>query len=1175
MSKNKKTNKKYMKKTHHEHILDLPDTYAGSIESSTTDMYIYDETEKIMKQKTIEYIPALYKIFDEIIVNAADHAVRLNLDKKAENKVSTIKINIDQENNEISVYNNGDGIDIEYDEDNKMYNPQLIFGELLTSENYDNSNEEKKDKIVGGKNGYGAKLTNIYSKSFIVETVDAYRQKKYVQKFSDNMYTVEKPKITTYKPSPYTKITFQPDLKYFKLSKLTDDIVDMMKKRVYDMTACTHPTVSVYLNDKKINVKDFEKYVDLYIGGKTDKVRFYEKIDDRWEIVVTESPDHKFEHISFVNSICTFKGGKHVETVSTKISNKLSKYLSEKGVKRKKYTVKPAYVKDNLMIFIKSTIVNPSFDSQTKEYLTTQSKKFGSVYDPTDKFIEKIAKSTIVDKIIEFCNFKDKTSVAKIGGGKKSYLRGIPKLEDAENAGGSKSALCTLILTEGDSAKTFAMSGRAIVGSENYGVFPLKGKLLNVRDAKIDQLSKNQEIKHLQEIIGLKQFEDKDGITRKVYKDINELRYGKILILTDADVDGTHIKGLLINFIYYFWPELIELAGENFVQYMITPIVKVNKNKKSKSFYTLTDYNNWKEQTEDSSKWKIKYYKGLGTSTPEEAKEYFAEIENNIKKYYSNGEESREAIDLAFNKKKADERKEWLKSYDENNIIDNSKEDVLVTEFVNKDLIHFSQYDNHRSIPSVIDGFKPSQRKVIYASLSKFKTNTIDELKVSQLAGFVSEHSAYHHGETSLCLTIVGLAQDYVSSNNINLLRPEGQFGSRLQGGKDSASPRYIFTGISQQLISIINKDDNDLLEFLEDDGLKIEPRFYVPIIPMILVNGTKGIGTGFSTEIPCFNPIEIINNVKRMIDGEEPEEMKPWYKGFTGQIEKIDDKKYMTFGKYEIENKNTMKITELPIGKWTEDYIKDLEEKFVWDSSKDHKSKNLITTYINRSCDKNVDILLKLPEKIMNKFIENEEKLLETFNLTSTISMTNMHLHSHDGSIKLYNNEIEILKEYYDVRFDLYVKRKEHLLNKYKDDLDKISSKFRFIKGFIDGEIVLVNKEEEEVYEKLEEMKFKKRESNNSKTDNYDYLLDMKIRTLTKKRMEELQKEKDEKTKIVKQIESTSPGQMWKNDLDDLLKKYETDLKAYLQRKQNSSVSKSAKSTKTKSTKSKSTKKV
>lgn len=1147
----KKTNKKYMKKTHHEHILDLPDTYAGSIENSKTEMYIYDEEEKIMKLKTIEYIPALYKIFDEIIVNAADHAVRLNSDEKAENKVTTIKINIDQENNEISVYNNGDGIDIEYDEDNKMYNPQLIFGELLTSENYDNN----KEKIVGGKNGYGAKLTNIYSKSFIIETVDAYRQKKYIQKFSENMYTVEKPKITSNKSMPYTKITFQPDLKYFKLSKLTNDIVDMMKKRVYDMTACTYSTISVYLNEKKINIKDFEKYVDLYIGSKTDKVRYYEKIDDRWEIVLTESIDHKFEHISFVNSICTFKGGKHVDTVSTKISNKLSKYMSEKGIKKKKYTVKPSYIKDNIMIFIKSTIVNPSFDSQTKEYLTTQSKNFGSIYEPSDKFIEKIAKSTIVDKIIEFCNFKDKTSVIKISGSKKQYLRGIPKLEDAEYAGTAKSSKCTLILTEGDSAKTFAMSGRAIIGSEYYGVFPLKGKPLNVRDVEMEQISKNKEIKYLQEIIGLKQFEDKQCKNRKIYKNVNELRYGKILILTDADVDGTHIKGLLLNFIYYFWPELIEDLSENFVQYMITPIVKVTKNKISKSFYTLTDYNKWKSNEEDISKWKIKYYKGLGTSTPEQAKEYFNDIEKNIKNYYSNGEESRKAIDMAFNKKYANKRKEWLKSYDENNIIDNNIENILVTEYVNKDLIHFSQYDNHRSIPHVIDGFKPSQRKVIYASLSKFKTNVSDELKVSQLAGYVAEYSAYHHGEISLCQTIVGLAHDYVGSNNINLLRPEGQFGSRFQGGKDLASPRYIFTGITQQLISIINKDDNELLHNLYDDGLKIEPKYYVPIIPMILVNGTKGIGTGFSTDIPCYNPIEIINNIKNMIDGKEPEDMKPWYKGFTGRIEKIEDNKYMTFGKYVIENKNTINITELPIGKWTEDYIKNLEDKFVWDSNKDTKSKNLITTYINRSCDKNVDIILKLPEKILNKFIENDEKLLETFNLTSTISINNMHLHSSNGHIKKYKNVIEILKEYYDIRFDLYISRKKYLLSKYNDELDKISSKIRFIKGFIEGEIILVNKEEEEVCNKLEEMKFKKRESNNSKKNNYDFLLDMKIRTLTKKRMDELLKEKDEKTKIINVIDSTSPGQMWKNDLDDLLKKYEVDLKAYLLRKQYSSI--------------------
>lgn len=315
----------------------------------------------------------------------------------------------------------------------------------------------------------------------------------------------------------------------------------------------------------------------------------------------------------------------------------------------------------------------------------------------------------------------------------------------------------------------------------------------------------------------------------------------------------------------------------------------------------------------------VKYYKGLGTSTSKEAKEYFSDMKRHrILFGYSNMRDDL-AIQLAFSKKFVDERKDWLTRYmqdrkvrrvnhqDENYLYQKDTKKITFSDFVNKELVLFSNLDNERSIPCVVDGFKPGQRKVLY---SCFKRNLVKELKVAQLAGSVAELSAYHHGEASLMSTIINLAQNYVGSNNINLLLPIGQFGTRLHGGKDAASPRYIFTALSPLTRLLFNAKDDPLFNYLNDDGLKVEPEWYCPIIPTVLVNGAEGIGTGWSTKIPNYNPREIIQNLKRMIKGQDPLPMEPFYKNFRGKIEQLDDVRVLINGKIAVIEDNTIEIT-------------------------------------------------------------------------------------------------------------------------------------------------------------------------------------------------------------------------------------------------------------------------
>lgn len=898
----------YQKKTQLEHILLRPDTYVGSVEHQFQEMFVFNEKSEEVVHRKIDYVPALYKIFDEILVNAADNLKR---DPKG---MDTIDITIDKSEGFISVMNNGKGIPVQIHKEHNCYVPELIFGHLLTSDNY-NDNEKK---VTGGRNGYGAKLTNVFSKKFTIETADKSAKKKFSQTFENNMSTKHKPKITDYSGQEYTRVTFWPDFAKFGMKGLDDDIAGLMMKRAYDVAGSTDKKCKVLLNGKQLSIKSFQDYVHLYV--KEDSTVIYENCGERWEVAVGLT-DGTFQQVSFVNSINTIKGGTHVVHVTEQIVEAILKVVKSKN--RGGMEIKPAHVKNHLFVFINCLIENPAFDSQTKETLTTKAAKFGSSCELSEKFLKQVMKSGVVEMILDWAKAKQKVDLGRQMRGQKNVMRvsGIPKLEDANEAGGKNSQDCTLILTEGDSAKAMAVAGISVVGRDRYGVFPLRGKVLNVRDANYKQVSGNQEIMNLLKIMGLD--------SRREYADTRGLRYGSIMLMTDQDYDGSHIKGLLINLVQCWWPGLFKTDG--FLKEFVTPIVKVwkegkgaNERKEEKCFFTMNEYEKWKNRTNNGKGWKTKYYKGLGTSTANEAKQYFKDIENHEIAFKWLGQDDEEAIDLAFKKTRADDRKEWINSYEEGTHVDHTQNAIPYYDFVHKELVQFAKYDVSRSVPSVVDGFKPSQRKVLFCA---FKKKLKHDIKVAQFVGYISEQSAYHHGETSLAYTIVNLAQNFVGSNNINLLFPSGQFGTRLQGGKDHAAPRYIYTRLSAVTRLIFHPDDDNVLQFLEDEGQSIEPTWYCPIIPTVLVNGADGIGVGWSTTIPNYNPRDLIRNIRRMLHGKVMEEMSPWYKGFTGSIGLSETMgKFEVMGRIQKTSDTTLEISELPLKTWTQAYKEFLE---------------------------------------------------------------------------------------------------------------------------------------------------------------------------------------------------------------------------------------------------------
>lgn len=1208
-----KLENEYQKKEHVEHIYDIPDTYTGSIEMTEQMLYVMQSESSVMEKESILFVPGLFKIFDEILVNAVDH-------KQRDPNLKNIKINFGKGMSEITVWNDGKGIDVERHPIYNEYIVEMLFSQLLTSTNYD----KEQKKTTGGKNGYGAKLTNIFSKKFVVETVDAVRKKKYTQVFENNMKIKHEPVITKSLNKPYTSVTFLPDYEKFECAHgITDGIFKLFEKRVYDISGSISEDVNVYLNGEKLKVKGFEKYVQLYIQSHT---KYTDTSQERWKVGVCLSNEEEgFSQVSFVNGIWTMKGGKHVDHVCGLLIDRLKDLLSKNG-KTKNRNIKNSVIRDSIFLFVNCIIENPSFTSQTKEELSSKVSQFGSSWVVCDKLVERFFKGGFLDRMMEHCTEKEEKNMKKTDGNKKSQIR-VPKLEDANFAGTKRSMECTLILTEGDSAKTSALSGLSVHGPsfrDRFGIFPLKGKFLNVRDASVAQILNNEEVKNLKKILGLQQgkeytkdnikelrygsvslmtdqdsvawdtpillsleneretnqsiyvsevcnlFETKDSFTlengkeicilrqdlyawtnvgwskvlkiirhkvsKKMYRVItprgivdvtedhsllnadgekispklllskikegaqqdtkllysfpfensfredkdedgqvgptviykkskydaqmvflletikgnqvtidydenkavyilrlnSDIEYeAKILELKNVteqnkgdkdlesdngldneqdqyvydletenhqfqagigemivhNTDGSHIKGLILNFFHHFFPSLLKVDG--FLKSYITPIVRGFKGKESKNFYTISDYEKFKK-TPESQGFSFKYYKGLGTSTSSEMQQYFKKL-SDITINYEYTESTDAHINMAFRKSMSQERKDWLKIYDSNdtivysskkgtenmvmnefeNGVENEGRIVTIEDFVHKELKHFSNYDNIRSIPNIMDGLKPSQRKVMYGSFCKFgnsggHTNTA--IKVAQLSGYISEKTCYHHGEASLEQTIIGLAQKFVGKNNINWLEPVGMFGTRLMGGKDHASARYIFTRIQELTFKTFRAEDNILLEYQDDDGDIIEPVNYYPIIPVVLLNGCEGIGTGYSTTIPAYCPLKIVEACRYLASGEKTlsentekmfYEWTPWYDGFKGIIEKkATQKQSIQTGNDEslppggdgtntfinnhqgsdhfvsegvfcfLENENKVVVSELPVGVWTENYKEFLEEQ-------------------------------------------------------------------------------------------------------------------------------------------------------------------------------------------------------------------------------------------------------
>lgn len=1206
--KTKTIEERFQKKSQREHVLIRPDMYIGSISSESGKMWVYEKELNLIVKKMITYVPGFYKIIDELIVNAHDHFVRGE-------KCTWIKMYFNQKDGSITIWNNGNGIPVEFHKDENMYVPELIFGHFLAGESFD----DKEDKITGGRNGVGAKATSTYSVKFIVETVDAKSKKKYIQEWKNNMSERGEPIITDMKKGeePYTKITCYPDYARFGMTHLDDDHMALLTKRAYDISGCIGEKVKVYLNDELIKENKFTDYIKLHYKEEPELI--YETIGDRWKVGVVYEQDVGNQQVSFVNGVWTYQGGNHVKYIEDQIYEKLIATIKKKH----KVTAKNSQIREHLTFFIDSVINNPAFTSQTKGELGTKSSQFGSTCKISDAFIKKIEKTGIVDVVGAYANFKEEAKLKSSDGSRRGSVRDIPKLDDADWAGTVKGKYCRLILTEGDSAKAFALAGLKKIGGQQFGVFPMKGKPLNFRKATYKQIKKNKEFEYIKRILGLKQ--------DKIYDDLKDLRYGGIIILTDQDVDGSHIKGLIVNMLQCYWPELLKIDG--FIQTIATPIIKAflktdKKKKNGLSFYTITDYEKWVREVldGDTTKYIIKYYKGLGTSDDKEAREIFSDFEKRIVSFIwetaqdgnveivenimnnedkenseegddqneqddDDGDNTKEnkakklskaervenkkeklkrinrsladpaifkspsfnSITLMFEDGRENDRKEILKTYDRNLTLEYDNQYVTYSDFIRKDMIHFSHEDNIRSIPALMDGMKPSQRKILYAA---FRKNQTSEIKVAQLAAYVSEHTAYKHGEVSLQEAIIGMAQIYPGSNNICVLHPSGNHGHRNMGGKDHASPRYIFTNIEPLTFNIFRKEDEVILKYIVDEGDVVEPEFYYPVTVMALVNGSTGVGTGYSSNILQYDPKAINKNLFRRMDGKQMVDMIPYYNGFTGTIDKIKDNEYMVMGKFELveDNHNAIRITEIPIKRkqhcWIQDYYNYL--KTLESDGKDNK----IIAKVNKNAGGNdeVDILVEFKAGEFQKlYKKGDDAIIKFFKLATTMTSSNLHMYDANNNIIKYSDPLEIMEEFFEVRLKMYELRRSIHLKVLLNELEILKFKVKFIEDHRAKKIIIQDEADEVIDANLKARGYPMlatRYDAPEEDKSYSYLTNMRLWSLSLNRINELNKEYATKKAEYDDYISIDALNLWRRELVEFDKAYDkwvVDMKEYL----------------------------
>jgi DNA topoisomerase-2 len=1161
----KRTAAGYSKLTQEQHIYKRGEVYIGTCRPVLSNQWFFNVDTRKMVYGSTDFTPACVHIFNEILANAMD-----NVTDSRVAGVDPGKIDIQMTNKSVSITNYGLPIPVEMHPEYNEWAPKIIFGYPNTSSHYV---DDRGTSI--GVNGLGAKATNIFSLKFIIVIYDGVRNKRYQQEWTDNMTNVSEASITDYEGTQSsTQIIYNTDFERFGLKVpdgneggYTPDAISLFAKIA--VNASLTSKVPVMFNGHLFEYANITDYAKLFVENITDKnsmVHYeYSRKKDKTlptvELLVIDAPGESFS-ITFANHSNTTEGGIHLDNTIKSISESTIKLINDKVIKRlvkqnkgkeldakekRNNLLKPGDVSRQITVFLNVQLENARLEPQVKTKLTGPDLKINL----TSANMKTIQSWSLMDRLETILSSKQDSLMSKSDGKTKGRI-GVCSGDDANFASGSRRNECILCLTEGKSGAGYANKLVDIYpgGRDIVGVLPLRGKGLNVRNpSNRFKIDKNKEIIELKKMLGLVEKTD-----YSIDANFKKLRYGGVMIMADADVDGLHIIGLILNYFDYFFQSLLK---RGYIMFYRTPIIRVTYHGNSIKFYTEGDYDTWKSSTANVNSWQHKYYKGLGSSDDIEVRDDW-NTKRIVEYFYDDRAEDR--MQLAFNSEMANRRKRWLAAWNPTMKVENIVKQHI-SKFIDNEFIHFSLADIQRSIPKLSDGFKESLRKVIHGCFAKWKISsgkTYTEVKVKQLAPFISEKVGYRHNDDILGSVIIDMTQDFTGSNNVSWFIPRGQFGTRYQGGSDAAAPRYVFVKPKEIMSKIIRHEDLDILDYIVDEGVKVEPKTYYPIIPTILVNGAVGIGTGHSTSIPNFYMIDVINWLRAKINDEELPKFNPWYDRFQGtitiiprktkvgktvtvtagtstniisyqaeDIELIDDRlpaeinefeevkiptkpltSMLITGKYTVEPTGRVIVTELPIGH-RPDHYKDWLEKLV--------SEKKIDGFRNL-CGHN-SIYFEIDGfKLSGANNYGPLKLRRTYGLSNMVALNEL------GVPVKYDDHYHILETFYSIRLPIYTKRKQHIIGVLNEQIVKLNQKLRFIIDIVNDDIVVVKRNKSDIKMDM-----------TSRNHPHHLLDEIRIANCTNDEINSLKEKISNVENNLSEIESISEKTTWLNELNEL----------------------------------------
>ena len=1173
------TNTKYENLSYNQHVRMRTGMYVGSKEMTENTIWILNKENNKLEKQVLKYSIAIYGIIDEIIVNGIDHIQRTST-IKGKNKCDTIKLNFNKDTGVISVWNNGEGIIIEKFKDQDYYIPEMIFSKEMSGSNFSSDDS----KISAGMNGSGAKITNILSKEFIVETTDLKNKLHYYQKFENGNEIKNTPIITKLskvdkdKKNPYTKITFLIDYKLFDKNGYTSDLANVLEKILYTrmsyVSVYCGSKINIYYNDEELKTKSLYDLSKLLLDeSDIIKCQLFNKNDKKLNpidinIGIYDCQDGQ-ESIGFINGLMVNQGT-HIRYINKLILENLKSKLEKKLKDKVKITNK--LISNYLFIFFSGNLTNPDYKNQSKSELSVSESRFKDY-----EFDKKVYKQIWEKLECEFDRiYLDKISKENVTK-KTNKLKGIAFYDGAVKAGSKDSYKCTLFVTEGLSASSCIDRGLCSnkeLGYNYYGIYSIKGVPLNARkeidykeikkNGKISyiidkkkKLMENERLNSLIKVLNLNYSYSYD-LNEEGEKEFQTLRYGKIIISADMDLDGGNICSLLLTFFNIFFPNLFK---RNMIKVFLTPLIRAHPKDNKKyieEFYTEDDYNKWLEKN-NMKDYNIKYIKGLSGHSKKEVEQLFKNLHKNV--YTFNLDEKAKDYFEIYYGIDPDKRKEILSSeheYSESNLAEKLKRHEISCSYqLNVNTKEFQLDNIERKMGHLVDGLNPSRRKILAGSMKKFKQSN-SEVKVFQLGGFVSESMAYHHGSDSLNKTIINMAQEFPGGRNFPLLLAIGDFGNRKIGSDAAGAPRYIETKLNKKLTDYLFPSiDNDLLEYNIVDGQICEPKYYIPILPNILLEDLSLPATGWKINIYARDLEQVINNVKGIINDEsyKVKEMKYFKNKF--KVKEIKNKNInMLIGTYIIpENtKDQVIITELPPKVWTKTYQENLEKKtFIED------------VLINECSDNNIyiKVIFKTGElnKLKNNYTEQDNLDYIEYNLNLYQKLSHcINVYTPKKTVKEYNKYTEIIYDWFPYRKECYLQRIERLLILLKYKIIMLENIIRFIENHekydlskISDEkadkILIINKYcklNKSVIESPGLIKNNMLESAIINDSNYDYLLNLSYRRMNDTNYNNYKKKLDEEKKLYKYYSQVDIyKKIWIEEIDELYKNMKNGLKS------------------------------